>query len=181
MTHAPEPAVSLRLWRLVDWRFLLPDPLEGVLLLGGSRAGDPALRAALGLLPALEVRTDPCLADLLYLVDPEPADLDRLLPSLRPGGLLYAEVSRRGARTPGAWRRRVLRAGLSDVQVHWHAPDFAQRTRIVPVDDRAAVADTVSRHDGRLSSRAQAGAALLCQRAGALDHLVPHASVLARR
>lgn len=181
MTHAPDQAVSLPLWRLLDWRFLLPGPLEGVLLLGGSRAGDPALHAALALLPQLEVRTEPCVADLLYLVDPEPADFDRLLPSLRPDGLLYAEVSRRGACTPGTWRRRVTNAGLVEVQVHWHAPDFARRTRIVPVDDRAAVADTVSRHEGRLAGRVQAGVALVFQRAGALEHLVPHASVLARR
>lgn len=173
--------VSLPLWRLLDWRFLLPAAPAGVLLLGGARAGDPRLRAALDLLPDLLVRTDPGPADLLYLVDPDHAELARLLPSLRPGGLLYAEVSRRGRVTPHTWRQRVTRAGLVEVEVHWHAPDFASRTRIVPVDDRAAVQDTVGRHDGAPGSRVQAGVALLLQRAGALDRILPHASVLARR
>lgn len=174
-------AVGLTLWRRLDWRFLLPQPLSGRLLLGGRP--DALLLTALGLLEEVTLAGDDETADLLYLVDPDRTDLSRLLPRVRPGGMVYLEVSRRPGgqalrTTPGVWARRVRQAGVREVEVHWHAPDFTSRTRTVPCDHRASVLDTLARHDGRRGGRVQAGLGSALQRLHLLEHAVPHGSVL---
>ena len=174
---------TLHLWRRLDWRFLMPEPLAGTLLVAGRP--DKLLLEALPLLDAVTVVRESPPADTVctgYLVDPRPADLAAAVAVLRPGGVLYAEVSRRSRRTsPAAWGRAARGLGLLDVRVHWHAPDFAARTRVVPLDDRAAVLDTLSRHDGVRAGALRAGLAGAVYRMGALGDVIGHGSVLGRR
>ncbi len=174
---------TLHLWRRLDWRFLLPEPLTGTLLVAGRP--DRLLLEALPLLNAVTIVREPQPADsvdTIYLVHPATADLAPAMSLLRPGGVLYAEVSRESRRTsPAAWGRAARGLGLQDVQVHWHAPDFANRTRVVPLDDRAAVLDTLSRHDGVRAGAVRAGLAVAIHRLGLLGDVVGHGSVLGRR
>ncbi len=129
--------------RRLDWRFLLPDPTLGRVAYIGPEQGAllEALRTfsdELIVLDASSLGATDTPYDRVVCKGVSPALLASVVVLLRPGGAVYAEVSGRWVH-PGAYRRAALRAGLIGVQAHWHWPNFASCTRMVPLDDAGAV------------------------------------------
>jgi hypothetical protein len=62
--------------------------------------------------------------------------LEELVGKLTQGGSLYAEVdrTRRGAPSPAASKRTLVRAGFGDVQLYWAWPRLDSRRIYLPID-----------------------------------------------
>jgi hypothetical protein len=195
-TRSPaEPTdVSLRAWRRLDWRFLLPQLPTGVLV---YQLGVPQdLVAALALLRMDEVhavstadwpRIQDGTVQLVILSDPSGADLAEAVRVLAPSGCLYVEVRLPAAPTAARpWTllgvRRLLRsAGLHQVHAFWHAPDHAESARIVPLDQPAAVRGTLMRYEGIPYGHLKSVLGRLALRVGLLPLATTHGSVIAHR
>ena len=170
MTVAAAPQALLG---RVDWRFLLPNAdLGDVGILGRP---DPALPLALRQAGARLPGRPPY--DTVVLVQPRADDLLTARAVLRPGGQLWAEVSR----PPWAllsplplplaplWCARLARAGFVGATAFWLAPHPARTTHVVPLASRAAVAHLAGRSQGSPTGRAKAAllrALLLARVAG---------------
>jgi hypothetical protein len=196
-THPPSPPADpaapdlpLHLWRRLDWRFLLPSTRLGVVACGGTPDAD--LLAALRLLGVPVVRPGPdwrpvaeAAPDAVVLVQPDVADLAAAAAAVRPGGWIYAEVRRdlrAGApRTLLGWPRAFRAAGLTDVVAHWHAPDLATCSRMVPLDAPSLVRDALSRHGAVRFGRALSLAGRVAVALGVFPAGVPEGSVVGRR
>ena len=176
----------------MDWQFLLPETEHGRVACAGDV--DDALARGLALLGGtvhhVRSATDwHALAgscSLVVLARPRPEDIDAALSALRPGGWLYAEIRRgrpfsRGPRTLSGWLRALRRAGLHEVAAHWHIPDVATSSRIVPFDAPVVVRDALLRLRSRRFGTAISAAAHLAQRLGTLPLLAPEGSVVGRR
>jgi hypothetical protein len=168
-SHVADVQRALSLSRRLDWRFLLPDPGLGRVGFIGPTTGT--------LLPALRTFSDsveqvsggaaapqaPAL-DLVVIADPSLAAMDLAARRLRPGGFVYAEVTRTlparlmARRSPARLAAAARRGGFVDVTTHWHWPTFGAGTRIVPLDDATALEFVVTR--GRRHRRARVLAAL---------------------
>jgi len=120
---------------------------------------------------------------------PAEADLAGGARLLRPGCWLYAEFPRSPRRSlsdlPSPRRRirqrRLRDLGFADVTVHGHWPTIASATEIVPLQDPAALALSLSRHLGPTVRPLQGPAAWVLARTGALARLAPEITVVARR
>ena len=119
---------------------------------------------------------------------------------LKAGGYLYAEIDgvlsskgqRRGFRhfvrswknwrlaTPAGCITAVTRAGFTEVQGHWHWPNFAACTRIIPLDDRGALRFSFVRGGRSAKAKVQSGLGRWLLWSGLLMHIVPRFSVVAR-
>lgn len=152
-THSLPRAEVLNAIRRLDWRFLLPDPSLGrVVYLGAAESSLlEALRVA-GLSVAVvtgeAAQSGRASFDTAVAVAPSPGDLALAATLLRPGGWLYAEVSG----SSGAARRTATllrRNGFGAIQRHWHWPDFARCTRILPLDDAGALVYGLGKGRGR--------------------------------
>lgn len=194
-TKSPDPVtLPLHLWRRLDWRFLLPDPRLGTVVCCAQ--ADEDLLAALQLIKPIALRVMPTSqlgldaegwADVAVLISPSATDVRQAVHAIRPGGWIYAEVSRsvlsggRGTHTLLGVRRAFRAAGLHDTVLHWHAPDFASRARIVPLDQPEIVRGTLLRYEhvrfGHLKSLLGRGAL----RIGLFPLSVAQGSVLGRR
>jgi hypothetical protein len=185
-------ALQLHRWRRLDWRWLLPVPEVGDVVLAGP--ADALLVDALPLLGSsvhrVERREDWSAvagsADLVVLVQPGDADLRGAVAALRPGGWVYAEVRRdlrapRGRRTLLGHRAALRRAGLVDVTAHWHAPDFASCSRIVALEDRTVVRDALGRHQVVRFGAALSLAGRTALRLGLFPLAVREGSLVGRR
>lgn len=153
--EAESRTAALNAIRRLDWRFLLPDPSLGrVVYLGAAESSLlEALRVA-GLSVAVVTgeiaQSGRASFDTAVAVAPSPGDLGLAATLLRPGGWLYVEVSG----SPGAARRTAMflrRAGFGAIQRHWHWPDFARCTRILPLDDAGALVYGLGKGRGRLA------------------------------
>lgn len=185
--------LPLASWRQLDWRFLLPR--LGPYRLAFNASSPPELRAAL-------VTVDPTatvFAPSTTTVDSDPTPLIVVLSSptavefevaahaLRPGDFLYALVSRDLALRTGAprsvrgWGRFARQLGIGPVRLFWHAPDFQRCARIVALDSRAAMWNTLERHQGVPFGRAASAAGKLAFRLGVFGWAVSHAGVLLSR
>ncbi len=150
--YAPsvEQNVRLELSRRIDWRFLLPDPRLGTVACIGSV--DEQFRDALLLscqsivfFQSVEENAAPqARFDIVVLCNRDISQLDGAAALVRPGGYLYAEVSRSFS-SPATWRllpNRVesefIRLGFSNCAAHWHYPGFIDCTTLVPIDDGAS-------------------------------------------
>lgn len=174
----------LRASRRVDWRFLLPDPELGQVVCLGRCDEDlvDSLRLFSRSVAILGAGAPSGAAayDCAVLQSPRGEDLATLSSVLRPGGYAYLEVARGGAASARACARALERSGFEDVRTHWHWPSFRSCAEIAPLDEPAAIRLALSRRRSGLDSRlkALAGRALLA--AGALPHVVPCSSVVAR-
>lgn len=174
-------AEALNVIRRLDWRFLLPDPALGKVVYLGAEASDllTALRASGLAVTALTGQaSDKAGAsfDTAVMVNPSPREVALAAALLRPGGWLYAEVS--GA--PGTARRlarQLPQMGFASVQLHWHWPNFARCTRILPLDDAGALTYGLLKGRGGMRGRALA----LLTRSSALLWLARAISVVAQR
>ncbi len=127
-----------------DWRFLLPCPPVGrfdhLVLLGGPQ-WLPDLVAEIGLARKVSRRIPPKgSADALVLLYDAGVDLAEASVCLSRGGAVYWEVERRWSTflrsTPGAIRRRLLRAGLAPLALYWPRPNFHHAAMYLPIDVR---------------------------------------------
>jgi hypothetical protein len=176
----------------MDWQFLLPSTEHVTVACAGVI--DDELAQGLVLLDgtlhhvrsATDWRSLAGSCSLVVLARPQPEDIGAALSALRPGGWLYAEVRRgrpfaRGPRTVGGWLRALRRAGLEEVAAHWHIPDIATSSRIVPFDAPVVVREALVRLRSRRFGIAMSAAGRLAQRLGMLPLLAPEGSVVARR
>jgi hypothetical protein len=182
-------SLPLQVWQRMDWQFLLPPTEYGTVACAG--AVDHELARGLALLggavhhvrSATDWRSLAGSCSLVVLARPQPEDIDAALSALRPGGWLYAEITRgspfsRGPRTLSGWLRALRRTGLQEVAAHWHIPDIATSSRIVPFDAPVVIRDALLRLRSRRFGTAISAAARLAQRLGTLPLLAREGSVV---
>lgn len=185
--------------RRIDWRFLLPNPELGHVTCLGSVPGGllESLQLFSGSLSTLTLsaaQDEPALqADLVVVRQLSPEKLRLAVRHLRPGGYLYAEMEGllspkrprppwKHARlaTPSGCVTAVARAGFIDVTAHWHWPNFASCTRIIPLDDRGALQHAFVKGGRGAKARLQSVTGQGLLQSGLLVHIVPRFSVVAR-
>lgn len=183
---ALDPSVRLQLARRADWRFLLPDPMLGrVLVLG---AVDRELVSALHALAIDVEHREGCCDeptehfDVVVATAPQVSLASRCV---APGGWLYVEVEHRGVadRLPGPARRvasTLERLGFEDVRLSWHWPSFVACAEIVPLGDRTATALALRRRQSGRGSRGKAVVAAMIDRVSLLDRAASCVSVRGR-
>lgn len=171
----------LRAARLLDWRFLLPDPgLERVGLIGAVDAGLRAALEELGIDAAGEA-SDATIVGAPTADDAEQV-VARALQGTRPGGWILLEGGdrsrlARGFRRAGA---ALARAGAEGSTRAWHLPTRAAALRILPLDDAQALRFGLSRHGSSAARRVRALTARAAAAAGAADLLAGQVTLLAR-
>ena len=184
-------ALSLHLWRLLDWRFLVPVLQPRSVGYGG--AVGPELLAALHLLDPTAVRIRPGRGgapagefEVVLLREPDRQLFEKAAAAVQPGGWMCAQVKRSplrrsGPRTLAGWKRTFRRHGFEDVRVHWHATSLDSPGRLVPVVSPTAVKDTLSLHKGVRFGLAKAVLARLALALRVFDVAVPEGTVTGRR
>lgn len=184
-------ALALHLWRLLDWRFLIPvlQPRN----VGFAGQVSQETESALRLLDPEAVRLaeaagGPAHAscDVVLLASPGPGHMDSAALALEPGGWICVEASRSllrrsGPRTLRGWKRTLERRGYQDVALYWNAPNRDRTARLVPVKSGVAIRDTLAlRKDVRFGSL-KAAAAHLALACHVFDLTVPEGTVTGRR
>ena len=196
-------ALSLHLWRLLDWRFLVPVLQPRNVAYGGALG--PELLAALRLLDPAATRIQPGgqagihpgsrtgrsdtpaeVFEVVLLREPEPQLFEMATAAVQPGGWMCAQVKRSllrrsGPRTLAGWKRAFERYGFEDVSVHWHATSLDSPGRLVPVASATAVKDTLALHKGIRFGLAKAVLARLALALRLFDVAVPEGTVTGRR
>jgi hypothetical protein len=184
-------ALSLHLWRLLDWRFLLPVLQPRSVGYGG--AVGPDLMAALHLLDPGAVRiqsppggTPAASCEVVLLREPGLPLFEDAAAAVQPGGWICAQVKRSflrrsGPRTLAGWKRTFERHGFEDVSVYWHATSLDSPGRLVPTASTTAVLDTLSLHKGVRFGLAKAVMARLALMVRLFDVAVPEGTVTGRR
>lgn len=124
--------------RRLDWRFLLPSPDLGRVVVVG--AAPPSLVDALHLFASqVEFCTNSTpqgLYDLAVVHAPDDAALRQAVALICPGGWLYLETRRQLSRRLAA----LQGLGLEQTTAYWNWPSFEACTKIIPVDHLATVA-----------------------------------------
>jgi hypothetical protein len=182
-------ALALHLWRLLDWRFLIPvlQPRN----LGFAGQVSQETESALRLLDPQAVRLagpGPAAAscDVVLLASPGRGHMESAGLALEPGGWICVEASRSllqrsGPRTLRGWKRTLERRGYQDVTLYWNAPNRDRTARLVPVQSGVAIRDTLAlRKDVRFGSL-KAAAAHLALALHVFDLMVPEGTVTGRR
>ena len=135
--------------RRADWRFLLPIGIPTRTAFVGDResTGWRSLTTVCG--SAVLVRPDALVEpperanfELVVVQEVSPDTLWTATALLAPGGFLYGEIDLRGLGAGGIIRglrwdpaAELTGLGMTDVQVHWHYPNFERRRCIVPADE----------------------------------------------
>ncbi|MEA5456668.1 hypothetical protein SPF06_18245 [Sinomonas sp. JGH33] len=195
---ADEPAsvddevLPLHLWRLLDWRFLLPDLQPRSVGYGGNVGR--SMKSALRLLDphAAPVRpgggaSKDKLFDLVLLADPDRGLFEAAAGAVRPGGWICISAKRSlwsrgsGPRTLAGWKRELARSGFRDVSVYWHAPTLDRAARMVPTSSSRAIKDTLALHRGVRYGLAKAVAARIALSLRVFDAAIPEGTVTGRR
>ncbi|MET4591935.1 hypothetical protein [Arthrobacter sp. 754] len=150
-----DPLVLQR-WKLLDWRFLLPNPQPRTVGFGGAM--DSGMEEALRLLDPGAVRIGMedgaarQLFEMVLLSEPDARLFKAGAEAVQPGGWLCVRIRRSfrirsGPRTLLGWQRSLKRRGFQEVSVQWYAPGLDLPSRIVPVGSRTAVLETLRRHE----------------------------------
>lgn len=189
--HAGPAELSLHLWRLLDWRFLLPVVQPRSLGYGGDMGRD--MVAALHLLDpdAAPIGPDRQSAaagtfDVVLLSSPDLRLFEEAVAAVEPGGWVCAQVSRSlfrhsGPRTLAGWKRVFEKKGFTDVAVYWHAPNLERTARIVPVASTTAIRDTLSLQEAIKFRRTKVAIARLALALQLFDSAIPEGTVMGRR
>lgn len=184
-------ALSLHLWRLLDWRFLLPDLEARSVAYGGATA--PEMASALHLLDPSAAALSPeehrdhgGTYGVVLLTAPDRAVFRSASAAVEPGGWMCVEARRSlfrraGPRTLKGWKNVLIRSGYQDVSVFWNAPSLDRTARIVPVASAAGIRDTLALHKDVRFGGAKALAARLALILGLFDLAVPEGTVTGRR
>lgn len=183
-------ALSLHLWRLLDWRFLLPVLQPRTLGFAGRVSAET--ESALRLLDPQAVRLDEPdtgpggrTCDVVLLASPGPGQIDSAGLALEPGGWICVEASRSllqrsGPRTLRGWKRTLERRGYQDVALYWNAPNRERTARLVPVRSGVSIRDTLAlRKDVRFGAL-KAAAVHMALALHVFDLLVPEGTVTGR-
>ena len=195
--------------RRLDWRFLLPDPNLG--RVACVSPVEESLRESLRLFSAslTMVAVDaPGMKEAYDVVvsQPSPAALRHAAGLLKPGGFLYLEAQTKSMLSaksillaksilfavagPGRGRRRPGWSGLAadlkqlgfvEVQAHWHWPNFQAATKIIPLDDRAALLFALAPARRGAAGRLKGALGRLLVWSGLLIWLAPCVSIVARK
>lgn len=107
------------LLRRVDWRFLLAQEPQPASVSFASGRLDRAVRFVFA---AARNETTPKSADVAVLANPRRTSLRAAWEALRPGGQLYVEWYLPAPGGPARLRRRLERAGFTDVRSYWPWP-----------------------------------------------------------
>lgn len=171
---AGQPALAIAPLRAIDWRFLLPGPVDRrfdrLVVLGGV-PGLVARAKSAGLADDIVAELPgPGRADLVAAYADAPDAIPDIVRAVARGGLLYLEVDRqrRGGRgaTPGRVSKMLRAAGLTPCAFYLMEPSSRDPRAFIPLDepramswhrrtsysDRAAVriANAVRRHAVRI-------------------------------
>ncbi len=189
----PAAGQDLESWRRLDWRLLLPTaPLARFGMVAWAGSDDPVLARALPLVADRVRRVgEPAdwaglagTCDLVVLAGTGAEQLTGAVTALRPGGVLYAEVVRRvgrgGQSLPG-WLRSARRAGLAELEGHWHAPDLARAARVIPLSARGSLTAALLRYEGIRGGRLLSVAGRTAVRLGLFGYAVAEGSLTGRR
>jgi hypothetical protein len=141
------PGLAIAPLRAIDWRFLLPGPVDrrfGRLVLLGGVPGVVARAMSAGL--ADDVVTElpgPGGADLVAAYADAPHDVPDIARAVARGGLLYLEVDRhrRGGRgtTPGRVTSMLRAAGLTPCAFYVMEPSAREPRAFIPLDEPRAM------------------------------------------
>jgi hypothetical protein len=143
------------MWRLIDWRFLIPEGFNTVGYVGQVDPDELRILSESGVAVNERPSRDSTV-HVLILTNPHPTTLEPAVASLAPGGWLLLRLgsrrarswSRLGSRTTRAWTRRLSAHGVTQRRLYWHAPNLQRCAYIVDLEDRLAVAAMASRYQG---------------------------------
>jgi len=146
--------------------------------------------------------------DLLVLRSTNPHDIMRANQMLTSGGYLYWEFDRRAVlpfdrpNVRSLWKKamrwingRLQRRmshykkcvaalvfwSFSDIEVHWHRPDFENCLEFIPLDRKPALQYVFSRNNGSLKDRISSMVGRSLVKMGLLPRLIPCFSLVARK
>jgi hypothetical protein len=186
--HLPAEAL-LQASRRVDWRFLLPDPNLGQVAYLGS--GHDSLVESLRAFSVSLTHIETALAgdhttehyDVVVTSDPSYETLRIAASLVRPGGFLYVEVAQFSSwlRYSVDYAAVIERLGFTEVQAHWHWPDFKSCTKIIPLAGREALRFALATGRGDLAAWLKALLGRWFVQSGVLARLAPCFSVIAQR
>jgi hypothetical protein len=184
---------DLQTSRRLDWRFLFPDPRLRRVACLGARDGEllvalkqfsefleilpPGLGSTLG-------RRGAASFDLVVLQSPTPRDLHTAFAILKPGGYLYWEFDRaelKRIRSVRAYRRLLEQYSPTQIETHWHRPNFSECLEIIPLEDQRALKFALSRARNSFSGRLKMAAGRALRRMGLLPSVVRCFSFTARK
>jgi SAM-dependent methyltransferase len=169
--------------RRVDWRFLLPDPTLGRVAYIGPTRGN-LFESLWQFSSSVNVLEMPDITGALYDVvvarHLSRGLLRTAVRSVKPGGCLYAEISGPG-RLPDRYVSAVKQAGLINVRVYWHWPNFEACTRIIPLDDPAVLVYVLTKGQAGTISRYEAALVQWLHRTGLLHLAIGRFSLVGQR
>ena len=142
-----QPAVAIAPLRAIDWRFLLPGPVDrrfGRLVLLGGPPGLVARARSAGLADNVVAELPGTgRADLVAAYADAPYAIPDIARAVARGGLLYLEVDRhrRGSRgtTPGRVSTMLRAAGLTPCVFYVMEPSAREPRAFIPLDEARAM------------------------------------------
>lgn len=187
---------QILLVRRIDWRFLLPDPNLG--RVGYAGQTEPAHLEALRqfsldlcVMDRPELDSDTVIFDHLVMNNAPLSAVLKALPRLTPGGYLYWELRRGhskqgpGAagrfRHPGHYCRQLAAAGLYDIRLTWHRPNFHSCKELIPLEDPPAQAYALNKGHGSWKGKIKQQLGWGLQRCGLLPYAIGAFSIIARK
>lgn len=185
--------------RRLDWRFLLPDPDLGHVAYLGAVPDDFVDSLQLfslsvsSLSPITEQEEQVGQFDLIIVQNLSGENLQLAAKRLKPGGYLYAEnkglsspklrYARGGHRQfaiPKSCVTAVSQMGFTEVEAHWHWPNFGACTKIIPLNDEGALWFSFVRGGRSVKARLRSSFGRWLLRSGLLAKIVPEFSIIAR-
>jgi hypothetical protein len=133
-----QTAAATDLLRRVDWRFLLPNPAPGRVLIIGDETKN-VVEACRTIFENVEHAPDASQAsqascELIVAVDLTPALAKQIIGARNHCSLIYGElpeeIGRRPFRRLSSLQAQFVAAGFSEVTFYWHYPDFDHCTHI---------------------------------------------------
>lgn len=184
----------LEVSRRVDWRFLLPDPNLGSVVVAGKAS--PSLREALThfcqhvtfLQPPFSASDNRVQADVVVICGSLDGALATALDLVKPSGFVYIELtvrlrvkSLRGYHPLSASAKVLEARGFEDIQAFWHSPNFEGCKRIIPLDNPAALVYALKKTDNPVLRRLTREVIFFTHKSGLLRWGTRSVSLIARR
>jgi hypothetical protein len=185
----PSSALDDKLFRRLDFRFLLPDPRLGDVAYDGDP--DALLARALARFSGsfrLITSAQPRGADLVVLLNPSIAQVESAVTCLRSGGCLYEEFRSSAPVIAGDRPARLAHVtallptlGFTEVSLYWHRPDFESCNEMVPLKSEEALTHLFTRNCAGWRLTARRWFVFIASRTQALERTVSCVSVVAHR
>lgn len=189
-----QSAYLLEASRRVDWRFLLPDPTLGAVVLLGKAS--ESLRESLSLfsetLTQVEVPLKregfPFQYDVVVICGSLGQQFMSALELVKPGGFVYIEFtsypggSGSHAVHPLAHNTNILKKqGFMHIQCHWHSPNFEGCKRMIPLDNLIVLSHILIKSNGGITQRLTKTGVFLIDKSGVLRWSGRTLSLIAQR